>query len=108
FYLKKPFDTGGRGIAAPPSDRDHDLADLLVGFHVAMRLDDLLERKGARDHGLELALLQTVQDETLAAFQPRGVGRQLEQHIAADGQAFAKHREERQGRRLRTDRKSVV
>src|SRR5690606_16261453 len=46
FYLKKPFYPSGRGIAAPSSDRDHDLADLLVGFHVAMRLDDLIERKG--------------------------------------------------------------
>ena len=34
------------------SDRHHDFAELLVRFQIAMRLDDLIERKGPVDDRL--------------------------------------------------------
>lgn len=34
------------------SDRHHDLRELFVRFQIAVRLDDLIERKTARDQGL--------------------------------------------------------
>src|SRR5262249_51862663 len=40
----------------PPSDRDDDLADLLVRLQVAVRLNDLVERERPGDEGLEAAV----------------------------------------------------
>src|SRR5262245_26782890 len=44
------------------SDRQHDLPDLLVGFHVVIRFDDLLEAEGFGDFRFELSGLDPVVD----------------------------------------------
>jgi len=67
-------------------DRHHDFADLLVRLHVAVRLDDLLERERLGDHRLELTSRQTLDDELLGLFEPPGIPGDLEQDVAADGQ----------------------
>jgi hypothetical protein len=41
-------------LIAVPGDDDHDVADLLLGLQVPVRVDDLLERVGAVDNGCEL------------------------------------------------------
>jgi hypothetical protein len=43
-------------VQAPrTSHRHYDLADMLIQLHVAMRLDDLLEREGSGDHRPQVA-----------------------------------------------------
>lgn len=45
------------------SGEDDNLADLLIGFHVAMRFDDVIKCEGARDDGLQITRRKTVVDE---------------------------------------------
>ena len=55
--------------AAPESDRDDDLADLLVRLQVAVSLDDLIKRERLGDQRLEAAFGESVVDELLRPFQ---------------------------------------
>src|SRR5947209_19631458 len=66
------------------SDRNHDLAELLVRLQVAVRLDDLLERERPGDDWLEAPVGQPLGDEPLPPLQPRGVGGDFHQAVAAD------------------------
>src|SRR5271168_1050973 len=76
-------------------DGDDDLADLRVGLHVAMRLDDLSEREGLGDTRLEVALLDMLEDVLLGLVEERGLGDELEERIAADSKRLAERGEER-------------
>ena len=49
------------------SDRNNDLADLVVRFEEAVRVLDGVERESARDPRLERARFQTRHDERLGA-----------------------------------------
>lgn len=47
------------------SRQDDDLADLLVGFHVTMRFDDVIQRESACNDRFELTRRETVVDKLL-------------------------------------------
>jgi len=78
-----------RGIDHTPDemslDPDYDLADLLVGFHIAMRLDNLRQRKSLIDTRLEIAYCEMVEDLLLGLGEDRGVRHYFEKRVAADG-----------------------
>src|SRR5262245_46793160 len=55
------------------SDRQHDLPDLFVGFHVVIRFDDLLEAEGFGDFRFELSALYSIVDVALGSREPLGI-----------------------------------
>src|SRR5262249_34008080 len=81
------------------SDRQHDLPDLLVGFHVVIRFDDLLEAEGFGDFRFELSGLDPIVDVALGSREPLGIrcDGDLRQPIATNTQALLESGYERKG-----------
>src|SRR5690348_8714337 len=80
-----------RPLAPALVHHEHDLAGLRVAQHVAVRVEEALERKRAIEHGLERALadgLEQVRGEPLAA-RERLFGRAGAERDADDRRALA-------------------
>src|SRR5581483_7241002 len=56
-----------------PLNRDDDLADLLIGLEVAVRLDDVGERERAGDDGLQMPGLKSSQNELACSGKTLGL-----------------------------------
>ena len=69
-----------------------------------MRLHDVLQREGAGDHRLELSSVKTVDDKALSPIQAVRLGDHGKQRVSAHHQILRKRREEREWRRLRSQR----
>src|SRR5271155_3609762 len=52
------------------SNRDDDLADLLAGFEIAVRRDDVIEAEGPGDDRLQRAFGEAIENKALAGFEP--------------------------------------
>src|SRR6476646_2653118 len=81
------------GVSAPAargaaSDCDDDLADLLVGFQKAVRVDNLHQRERPGDHRLQVSLSKTFQDQLVIAGEALRVVPDLRGQPAADAQAL--------------------
>src|SRR5262249_29362616 len=72
------------------SDPPHDPSHLLVGFHVVIRFDDLLEAEGFGDFRFELSALYPIVDVALGSREPLGMrcDGDLRQPIATNIQAL--------------------
>src|SRR6516165_373656 len=90
--------------APPVSNRDDDLADLLVRLQVAVSLDDFLKRERLGDERLEAARGESIIHERLRPFQTLRVGRDLHHHVAANRDPLAQDVEQGEWRRLRAQR----
>lgn len=79
------------------SNRHDDLAELFVRFQVAMRFDNLVKRKDFGDFRLKLAGRQSFKDECFCRVQAHRVADDLVDEVAAQRQALAQDREQREG-----------
>src|SRR5262245_25088471 len=91
-------------LSSPISHRYNDLANLLVRFHIAVRLDDLLERESPGDDWPETPVGQPFVDEPLRFLQPSEISRDFRQLIPADRQVLGQDIEQRQRRRFSAER----
>lgn len=71
--------------------RNHDdLAELLVALHVALRLDDLLQREGLGDDRLQLTCLKPLYHPFDAGLQLGRIEGRVEQKSARNDMLFVK------------------
>src|SRR5262249_16706672 len=100
-----PCRSGGTAAFWPtvhsPSDRNHDLADLLVRLQVTVGLDDLLEGEGPGNDRLEAPVRQPLVHEALPPLHTGRVGCDLREDIPPDGDGFGYGLQHRHRRRLR-------
>ena len=74
-------------------DGNHDLADLRVGLHVAVSLDDFGERERLVDTRLEVAGGEMVEDVLLGLRKRRGIADDFEEGVPLDGEVLAENGE---------------
>src|ERR1700683_2897284 len=88
---------------SPPSlflDRHYDLADMLVRFHIPVRLNDLAQRKCLSDTRLEIALLEVVEDVFFRLRPGRRNRDNLEYRVPTHRQTLRKSNQQRERRRF--------
>ena len=88
-YRSWPSDT--------PLDGHHDLALLLVGFHVPVGVNNAFQRERAVDDGFQRTGFEPAINELFAAGKPLGVPYNLEQGVPSHRQALAQRGEQREG-----------
>src|ERR1700683_4231668 len=94
---------------SPPSlflDRHYDLADMLVRFHIPVRLNDLAQRKCLSDTRLEIALLELVEDVFFRLRPGRRNRDNLEYRVPTHRQTLWKSNQQR--KRSRFHRQAAI
>jgi len=81
-------------------DGHYDFADLLIRFKIPVCFDDIEEREGAIDPGLEPALREVVGDEFLGRGAQDPVVHELVECVTAHGHSLLKRRKKWEGRGL--------
>ena len=74
-------------------DGNHNLADLRVGLHVAVRLDDFGEWEGLVDTRLKVAGGKMVEDVLPSRRKSRGIADHFEESVPLDGEVLAENGE---------------